>query len=80
MSSEQHDRVVMLTFLSVLLVPFTFTNPQIVPNLNEFVYFAEQKKKDILNNVGNQTVDGSYCVCVCLSVCLCVKVFNYSSY
>jgi len=45
MSSEQHDRVVMLTFLSVLLVPFTFTNPQIVPNLNEFVYFAEQKKR-----------------------------------
>jgi len=32
----------------------SFTHPQVVSNLYEFIYFAEHR---ILKNVGNQTVD-----------------------
>jgi len=35
----------------------SFTQPQVVPNLYEFLYFAEHKE-DILKNVRNQQIDG----------------------
>jgi len=38
----------------------SFTHPQVVSNLYEFLSSAEQKKGDILKNVGNQTVDGRH--------------------
>jgi len=38
----------------------SFTHPQVVPNLYEFISSVEHKKKDILNNVGNQPVDGPH--------------------
>jgi len=40
----------------------SFPHPQVVPNLYEFLSHAEHThtQKDILNNVGNQTVDGPH--------------------
>jgi len=35
----------------------SFTHPQVVPNLYEFLFFLNTKE-DIINNVGMQKVDG----------------------
>ncbi len=35
----------------------SFTQPQIVPNLYEFLFFLLNTLEDILKNVNNQTVD-----------------------
>ncbi len=37
----------------------SFTDPQVVPNLYEFLFSVEHKKK-CLKNVGNQTIAGPH--------------------
>ncbi len=62
----------------------SFTHPQFVPNLYYF-FLLLNTKEDILNNVGNQTVDGSHSIFFILWVLMATincysKLFKISSF
>jgi len=58
----------------------SFTHPQVVSNLYEFIYFAEHR---ILKNVGNQTVDVLHWLYpdilrnICVLLCLAEEINSY---